>query len=187
MFYRPDRLTSNENNGWLQPDIVVYINQFHNREKTHLQKFHRWLTEEGRPRFLFWFQPRGSFFYLNFLSLATFLNTWTSCIQKNTDLTYFSLSAGTNVTDKELDTMLESGQTDVFTQNVSTHKMKGGRQQCDCLHVRNHNTTAPAVAGVFRQLPTDSSSNSTSDFKCHVWNEDLLCCRLSAQTGWQIW
>lgn len=28
-------------------------------------------------------------------------------------------SAGTNVTDDELDTMLESGQTDVFTQNVS--------------------------------------------------------------------
>lgn len=31
---------------------------------------------------------------------------------------FFSL-AGNNVTDEELDTMLESGQTDVFTQNVS--------------------------------------------------------------------
>lgn len=30
-------------------------------------------------------------------------------------------TAGTNVTDDELDTMLESGQTDVFTQNVSPH------------------------------------------------------------------
>lgn len=35
--------------------------------------------------------------------------------------------AGTNVTDEQLDEMLESGQTDVFTQNVSTHTAKGGR------------------------------------------------------------
>lgn len=37
--------------------------------------------------------------------------------------------AGTNVTDEQLDEMLESGQTDVFTQNVSAHAAKGGRWQ----------------------------------------------------------
>lgn len=36
----------------------------------------------------------------------------------------FVSSAGTNVTDDELDTMLESGQTDVFTQNVSTSQVE---------------------------------------------------------------
>lgn len=30
-----------------------------------------------------------------------------------------SFTAGNNVTDEELESMLESGQTDVFTQNVS--------------------------------------------------------------------
>ncbi len=30
-----------------------------------------------------------------------------------------SSTAGNNVTDEELESMLESGQTDVFTQNVS--------------------------------------------------------------------
>lgn len=30
-----------------------------------------------------------------------------------------SISAGNNVTDEQLEAMLESGQTDVFTQNVS--------------------------------------------------------------------
>ena len=32
---------------------------------------------------------------------------------------YFYLSAGQDMTDEELDVMLESGQTNVFTQNVS--------------------------------------------------------------------
>lgn len=32
----------------------------------------------------------------------------------------FLLLAGNNVSDEQLDAMLESGQTDVFTQNVSS-------------------------------------------------------------------
>lgn len=51
---------------------------------------------------------------------------------KNPTLLFSCVSpalAGSNVTDEELDEMLESGQTDVFTQNVSTHThtAKGGR------------------------------------------------------------
>lgn len=36
-----------------------------------------------------------------------------------TNVTLVSITAGNNVTDEELESMLESGQTDVFTQNVS--------------------------------------------------------------------
>lgn len=35
------------------------------------------------------------------------------------DVLPLSITAGNNVTDEQLESMLESGQTDVFTQNVS--------------------------------------------------------------------
>lgn len=55
---------------------------------------------------------------------------------------------GSNVTDEQLDAMLESGQTDVFTQNVSTCEVNKRRV---CFSVRNHNTDFPAAdAGVLR-------------------------------------
>lgn len=78
-------------------------------------------------------------------------------------------SAGTNVTDDELDTMLESGQTDVFTQNVSP---QGGVSTHTHTHMssvsENHNTDTHE--GVFQKY--DKSAGGTlEDTKM---NEDGL-------------
>jgi len=47
-------------------------------------------------------------------------NNKTNLLHPTGDLTYFSLPAETNVTDDQLDAMLESGETNVFIKNVST-------------------------------------------------------------------
>lgn len=49
------------------------------------------------------------------------------------------------MTDDELDTMLESGQTDVFTQNVSIRAPDEGRG-VDCMSETTTRTTTPAVS-----------------------------------------
>lgn len=95
----------------------------------------------------------------------------------NTRLTHLSLSAGTNVTDQELDAMLESGQTDVFTQNVSAHKMKAKCQQCDA----GHHNTVTAVTHV--QSNKQQLVVVTLSVVYEVMT-DVLRCRLSSRSDW---
>lgn len=73
---------------------------------------------------------------------------------------YFYLSAGKDVTDEELDAMLESGQTDVFTQNVSMWQDERSvkylmLETTALLLKRNTFTVAPRSRRVMYEMMTD--------------------------------
>ncbi|XP_065805582.1 syntaxin-4 isoform X2 [Labrus bergylta] len=94
---------------------------------------------------------------------------------------------GNNTTDEELDRMLESGETDVFTQNVSSRHFSNASRLFEGLDVEKKKKTTTQNAPAAAQLPHLVVALLDINNMCKLMT-DLLCGLFPySQTGHQIW